>query len=271
MYLIKETSRYRSVVFVALLHGMLLNGCGKPQAAPEKAGRATNVPERVCPFPESELEQRLVQWALGCEAMRQSSPRSSAAVTISQGTSYRARTCVAASSLLPSRDGRKIFAAGGETLFVIDMPDGKPVPVPLAATHGWRFSRLLAIERGAGPLAILAEMARGQGSQQAYGLWRIEVGDNRATARQLTAAEQPGDARAFFARYLVPRCEHDDERCIVTVNKGSGAGKARIEIRRGGLTETPLEVPAGTNGIIDAAWMPGSAGDMVLLVDVPNC
>ena len=269
MYLFGNISHCRSAAFVALLYGIMPTGCGKPQPAPDSAERQVDVPERVCPFPEDELAVRLVQWAVGCEAMRQSEPRSSAAVTILDGKSRRPGICVQASSLLPSPDGKQVFVAGGSTFHVIDMPGGKPVSLALAATRGWDFTRLLAFERGSRPLAILAEMKRAPRDE--YALWRIEVRGRQATARQLTLAEQPADARAFFARYQVPRCEHDDKRCIVTVDKGSNAGKARIEIRRGALSEKQIEIPAGTRGIIDATWMPGSADAMALLVDHPDC
>lgn len=252
-------------------------GCHGLDAAHDLPSSQAARSQRLCPFPApaNEPELRTAQWSLGCDALRQSAPRSIGGVAIwyaDTGTAPQRKACLPGYSLAPSPDGKRVYAAGAAGLHVVDVRSSHPRPqkLQLSMAPGWRLSALLAFERG-DPGTILALLRR-LDDRSDVALSLIDIDGNRATARRLRTGEVDWSVATFFSRFIVPRCADGPERCLVVHRRGSEADVVLVESSRGHMTDESMELPveAGLK-LLDAAWAAPDRQTVILLARDAGC
>ncbi|WP_428262878.1 hypothetical protein [Haliangium sp.] len=235
-------------------------------------GEATRVPAAICPITAPTPEGRLAQCAIGCDAARPGpTPKRRTAVlwyTVDDDLTLgkrRGKVCADGASMIPSPDRKGTYVVVGGELRVIRPGTAEAVPVEVeTGQRGWRFSRLLGFRRWVdGAPILLAEMIRRDGACQ---LWSVQLTGRRGMAAPVREQEMPSSPQAFFADFQTPRCADEHSRCLVAAPFDDGVKGLGVAPRRGqGVVVKPL--PEASWSLIDASWVPGRPGEVVLLVE----
>lgn len=166
--------------------------------------------------------------------------------------------CSPVSSILPSPDGRYLFAVVDGSLHVMPGdPSDAETPRKIEVEPGLVFEHLLAFFRKPGSLEMLAS-ARADGRGRAK-VWRLDITDSATSARARPWVDRAAVAniQSFLQSFLIPRCLMGSKNCLVVTQIGD-RGVLDSEPTRGSDRRSEEAYEGKNMDIRDAAWAQAS-------------